>query len=143
MLPRVAFEYGHTWWARCTNSSAVALLMPVDRHSHGDTESFSLSLQRAKRDRRVNRYLFRYPNVAHSRNNSQSPDETSCVARGKQLLRIGAVPFTTISTGRSSFRSICPSSDFAANPSAHRFCSGRVNCVLDCHSEARPIACTI
>lgn len=28
IFPRVALEYGHTWWAWCTNSSAMALSMP-------------------------------------------------------------------------------------------------------------------
>ena len=28
MLPRVAFEYGHTWWAACTICSATARSTP-------------------------------------------------------------------------------------------------------------------
>ena len=28
MLPRVAFEYGHTWWAAATRASACSRSMP-------------------------------------------------------------------------------------------------------------------
>jgi hypothetical protein len=42
----------------------------MDRHRHGDTE------------------------VALSRDRPQGSDETSCVACGKQLFRVGAIPFT-------------------------------------------------
>ena len=75
----------------------------VDRHSHGNAESFNLSLQRAKGYRRINRYFFGYPNVTLSRDNSQSPDETRCIAGDEQLFRVGAIPFTTHFNGTIQF----------------------------------------
>jgi hypothetical protein len=49
----------------------------------------------AKGYRGINRYVFRYPNVTPSRNNPQGPDKTGGVAHRKQLLWVGAIPFTT------------------------------------------------
>jgi len=49
-------------------------------------------------------HLFRYPNVVLSRNNSQRPDETSCVAHRKQLFWVGAVPFTPHGNGTIKFQ---------------------------------------
>jgi hypothetical protein len=66
----------------------------LNHHSHGNTKSFSLSLQRAKGNRRVKCYILRYPDVALSRDNPQGSDETGYVACGKHLFRVGAIPFT-------------------------------------------------
>jgi hypothetical protein len=75
----------------------------VDRHSHGNAESFNLSLQSAKGYRRINRYFFGYPDVTLSRNNPQGPDKAGCVANGKQLLWVGAIPFATHFNGTIQF----------------------------------------
>ena len=45
----------------------------MDRHSHGNTESFSFSRQRPKGYRRVNCYILWNPDVALSSTNLKAP----------------------------------------------------------------------
>jgi hypothetical protein len=67
----------------------------MDGHGHGDAETLDASRQRAKRNRRVNRYGLAHPDVPFARDYSQGPDETGGIPRSKQLFWVSTFSFST------------------------------------------------
>ena len=101
-LPRVALEYGHTWWAASTSSCAGASSTPGMRGDdvHGDRERLALGAEaHGGLDDRLGGV-----HACLLRDEAERPREAGAVADGEELLGVGAGARAAGRLGRASGR---------------------------------------
>ena len=112
MLPRVAFEYGHTPCAFSIRSSATLCSRPgqVANEVRVDAEAALGVL--AEPDLRGDAGGVVEVDLLVARDQSKRAEEARGIARGEQLLGVGALAAAASSFGGRVSRSILPSVDF-------------------------------